>query len=127
MDVWSRVFSFLVASQDPATFRGPVAISRDIAHAFLACRDMHVAAAGAVRSTTRLRARVDRPRRSGYAAEVRSSPGAGRCRLRCSSTALSLLPGDVGMFGQPAAQPRRPDGSPDGTVVSTLLPGHLCR
>ncbi len=48
-DAWSRVFSFLVASQDPATFRGPVAVSRDIANASLACRDMHVAAAGAWR------------------------------------------------------------------------------
>lgn len=47
--MWGRVFSFLVASQDPATFRGPVAVSRDIAHASLACRDMHAAAAGAWR------------------------------------------------------------------------------
>ncbi len=47
--MWSRVFSFLAASTCRDPHRGAVAISRDMANASLACRDMHVAAAGAWR------------------------------------------------------------------------------
>lgn len=50
-DVWSRVISFLLVAPtqyyDPD--HGAYAMSRDIANASLACREMHVAAAGAWR------------------------------------------------------------------------------
>ncbi len=50
-DVWTRVFSFLLVAPTPYydPDHGNYAMSRDIANASLACRDMHVAAAGAWR------------------------------------------------------------------------------